>query len=88
MTIVALAILIFCFWAVFSPRVNDGIVAKHFFSVSAITAVLYVRDTQNKAAMFTASVLILCGLVAWYLRTQKAMRSGQSLNPKRRCTDA
>lgn len=58
------AILCFTFssWAVFSHKFDDGIVAKHLLSLSAITSFLSIVDRDNYKAAIAAGVLLVLGI--------------------------
>jgi hypothetical protein len=89
MNILALAIFCISFWGVFSRRLNDGIVAKHLFSMSAITAVLELLDRQNLPAICASAGFFALALVMWYCRYRKGVKAPPTKDnhPRRRHSD-
>ncbi len=74
MIIAALAVFTFTTWAVFSNRFRDGILAKQFLSLSAITAFIVVIDNQNYRAALASGMLLICGLsLAWYKHRHRVL---------------
>lgn len=72
MMIIALTIFAFSSWAVFSKYFRDGIVAKNFLSIAAITSFIVVMDKDNYFAGLVAVCALLCGLGwAWYRHRHK-----------------
>lgn len=69
--IFALTIFCFCFYAVFSRRFHDGIIAKHLFIFAAITAMLKILDPYNCTALAFSTVFALAGLSWWRWRMGK-----------------
>ena len=62
--IMIIAIICFTFssWAVFSHKFDDGIVAKHLLSLSAIISFLSIIDRDNYKAAAVASGLLVLGI--------------------------
>lgn len=72
MIIAALAMFAFCSWAVLSKRFRDGVLAKMFLSLAAITSFIGVMDIHNYAATLCAAVFLICGMSwAWYKHRHK-----------------
>lgn len=68
MMLLGIAIFSFCFWCVFSKHFCDGIVAKHFLSLSAIFAALVVCDPYSWQSLSASAVCLVVGLGYWYIR--------------------
>lgn len=64
----------FCLWAVFSRHFCDGIVAKHFLSFSAITAMLVILDPENTGAAFTSVGLLLLAMAYWFFKHHQLIK--------------
>lgn len=58
----------FCLWAVFSRHFCDGIVVKHLFAFSSITAMLTILDPYNTDAACAALVLLAMGMLYWAIK--------------------
>lgn len=71
MSFLALMVFSFCIWAVFSHHFIDGIVAKHLFVFSAITAAIVFLDPVNYKAAIASVFLLGAGLVYWYYRHEE-----------------
>lgn len=61
-------LFVFSTWCVLSRHFSDGVVAKLFLSLSAITAFLVVLDHQNLKASVSSGVLLVIGLLYAYYR--------------------
>lgn len=73
MIILAIAVLAFSSWAVFSHRFDDGIVVKNFLCFAAILAAIVVLDHDNVIASFASTTLLVLGLLIWFF-THKPIR--------------
>ncbi len=82
MSILAIIVFSFCAWAVFSHRFKDGIVAKHFLSLSAIMSFLVIVDQHNYAAAATALILLILGVgYACYKYNMRVIRPSHRHRP-------
>jgi hypothetical protein len=61
-------IFAFSTWCVLSRHFTDGVIAKAFLSLSAITAFLVVLDHYNMRATLSSGVLLVIGLLYAYYR--------------------
>lgn len=71
MSILAMMVFLFCAWAVFSRHFCDGIITKHLFTFSAITAMLVVLDPDNMEAAEVSYLLLVAGIVYWFFKHKK-----------------
>lgn len=71
MSLLGLAIFCFCFWTVFSRNFDEGILAKHFFSLAAICAILLVIEPDNHRVVIGSVVALALGFYFWYNKHSK-----------------
>lgn len=61
-------IFVFSTWCVLCRHFADGVVAKVFLSLSAVTAFLVIVDHQNMRATLSSGLLLVVGLLYAYYR--------------------
>ena len=71
-TFVGLIVFFACLWAVFSPRVDDGLIGKHLLVFGSISAAgfAYRGELQAFLSMY---FLVLAFLIVYYGRELKKM---------------
>lgn len=62
------SIFVFATWCVLSRHFSDGVVAKAFLSLAAISAFVVVVDGHNMRASVSAGILLVIGLLYAYYR--------------------